>query len=73
VRNINPTSHAASALKPDDVIMRFDGIDISNDGTIPFRTGERIAFSYLISNKYIGDDCSLDIWRGGEKVSCSVK
>ncbi|GAX82217.1 hypothetical protein CEUSTIGMA_g9645.t1 [Chlamydomonas eustigma] len=73
VRNINPTSHAASVLKPDDVIMKFDGVDISNDGTVPFRTGERIAFSYLISNKYIGDECSLDIWRGGEKVSCSLK
>ena len=54
VRTLNPTSDAASVLRPDDVITRFDGIDISNDGTVPFRTGERIAFSYLISNKYIG-------------------
>lgn len=51
VRNVNPTSAAASQLEQDDVILAFDGVDISNDGTVPFRTGERIAFSYLISNK----------------------
>ena len=38
IRNLNPTSHAATVLKPDDVIIRFDGVDISNDGTVPFRS-----------------------------------
>lgn len=33
------------------MVLAFDGIEIANDGTVPFRTGERIAFSYLISNK----------------------
>ena len=51
MRSVNPTSAATSHLKPDDVILAFDGIEIANDGTVPFRTGERIAFSYLISNK----------------------
>jgi hypothetical protein len=29
--------------------MSFDGVDIANDGTVPFRSGERISFSYLVS------------------------
>lgn len=73
IRNLNPTSDAATALKPDDVVMRFDGIEISNDGTVPFRTGERIAFSYLISNKYIGDECSLEVLRDGQALTLTVK
>jgi hypothetical protein len=36
-------------LRPHDVITAFDGVDISNDGTVAFREGERICFSYLIS------------------------
>ncbi|MCD7459804.1 hypothetical protein HAX54_042019 [Datura stramonium] len=29
---------------------------VANDGTVPFRHGERIGFSYLVSQKYTGDD-----------------
>jgi len=31
--------------------MAFDDVAVASDGTVPFRTGERIAFSYLISTK----------------------
>lgn len=51
VRKVNPTSAAAAVLRTDDIVLKFDGVDIAADGTVPFRTGERIAFSYLISNK----------------------
>jgi hypothetical protein len=56
VRRVNPTSDAAKVLKPDDVLLAFDGVEIANDGTVPFRTGERIAFSYLVTNKVGGCD-----------------
>jgi len=36
-------------LGPHDVVTSFDGTSISNDGTVAFRSGERISFSYLIS------------------------
>lgn len=73
VRALNPTSPVATVLKPDDVLVRFDGVEISNDGTVPFRTGERIAFSYLISNKYVGDSCVLEVLREGQLVLLPVK
>ena len=41
--------------------------------SLALRTGERIAFSYLISNKYIGDECAVDILRDGQPVSLTVK
>jgi len=73
VRGVNPTSDAAGVLRPDDVLVRFDGVEISGDGTVPFRTGERIAFSYLISNKYVGDECELAVLRGGQLMQLQVK
>ena len=39
-----PAAPAAGILEPDDILMRFDGVEVANDGTVPFRTGERIAF-----------------------------
>jgi hypothetical protein len=40
IRRVNPTSPAAEVLQPDDVLLSFDDIVISCDGTVPFRTGE---------------------------------
>ena len=37
VRSIWPTSPVSKEVKPDDIIMRFDGVDIACDGTVPFR------------------------------------
>lgn len=38
VRSIWPTSPVSRELRPDDIIMRFDGVDIACDGTVPFRS-----------------------------------
>jgi hypothetical protein len=72
IRSINPTSAAAQVLKPDDVLMKFDGVEIACDGTVPFRTGERISFSYLISNKFVGDDSELQVLRKGEVLQLKI-
>lgn len=55
VRRVEPTCPSHTALKPGDILMAFDNVEIANDGTVPFRSGERIGFSYLVSNKYSGD------------------
>jgi S1-C subfamily serine protease len=72
IRKLNPTSHAVKVLRPDDIITKFDGVEISNDGTVPFRTGERIAFSYLISQRYIGDEVEVEVLRKGELLKFTL-
>lgn len=121
IRSIWPTSPLAKVAGPDDIIMRFDGIQVACDGTVPFRrvssrslsslpamicmhgvlllpgihnshvlvwrstpltrcdidgwlcrTGERIHFNYLISQKYTGEHAQLDLLRKGEEVSLRV-
>ena len=37
VRAVSPVADAARHLQPDDVIMRFDGVQVASDGTVPFR------------------------------------
>lgn len=34
-----------------DVIVSFDDVHVGCEGTVPFRSNERIAFRYLISQK----------------------
>lgn len=37
VRELSPTAPVAQVLKADDVITHFDGVQVSSDGTVPFR------------------------------------
>ena len=75
VRRVESTCPASAKLRPRDIILRFDGHVVSNDGTVPFRSGERISFSYLISQKFLEDAAELEILRDGEvqrfEVVCS--
>ena len=62
MRRVEPTSPASAALRRGDIVLSFDGTDIANDGTVPFRSGERISFSYLVSRKYVGQQARPGVW-----------
>lgn len=66
VRRVEPTAPAAKFLRSSDILLSFDAIDIANDGTVPFRRGERIGFSYLVSKKYTGEHARVKILRESE-------
>ncbi|XP_052170643.1 protease Do-like 2, chloroplastic [Diospyros lotus] len=68
VRRVEPTSDASNVLKEGDVIVSFDGVHIGSEGTVPFRSNERIAFRYLISQKFAGDVAELGIIRAGASM-----
>ena len=67
---IATTSSVKDVLSAGDILLSFDGQRISCDGTVPFqgRKGERINFSYLISNKYVGDKVKIEVLRGALKA-----
>ncbi|KAJ6375588.1 hypothetical protein OIU77_000548 [Salix suchowensis] len=56
-----------------DIILSFDRVDIANDGTVPFRHGERIGFSYLISQKYTGDNAVIKVLRNSMTLEFDIK
>ncbi|GLT57337.1 hypothetical protein SLA2020_303160 [Shorea laevis] len=66
VRRVEPTSDANNVLKEGDVIVSFDDVRVGCEGTVPFRSNERIAFRYLISQKFAGDVAELGIIRAGK-------
>ncbi|KAG0628244.1 hypothetical protein M758_1G012400 [Ceratodon purpureus] len=66
IRRVEPTAPASKNLQASDILLSFDDIDIANDGTVPFRHGERIGFSYLVSQKYTGESAKVQILRDGK-------
>ncbi|KAH6765364.1 DEGP protease 2 [Perilla frutescens var. hirtella] len=72
VRKVEPTAHASHVLKEGDVIVSFDNVRVGCEGTVPFRPSERIAFRYLISQKFTGDVAELGIIRGGQFMQVQV-
>ncbi|KAF7121198.1 hypothetical protein RHSIM_Rhsim13G0038200 [Rhododendron simsii] len=66
VTEVKPNYPASVIVKPYDVILSIDGININNDGTVPFLRGRRIEFSYLIGKKYNGDKIVIKVRRGSE-------
>ncbi|KAK1432806.1 hypothetical protein QVD17_09707 [Tagetes erecta] len=73
VKRIEPTAPESNVLRPSDIILSFDGINVANDGTVPFRHGERIGFSYLVSQKYSGDKALVKILRNSKIHEFNIK
>ncbi|KAE8812838.1 protease Do-like 9 [Hordeum vulgare] len=73
VRRVEPTAPESGCLQPSDIILSFDGVDIANDGTVPFRHGERIGFSYLVSQKYTGDKALIKVLRDSKVHEFKIK
>ncbi|XP_044962407.1 protease Do-like 9 [Hordeum vulgare subsp. vulgare] len=73
IRRIEPTAPESGCMQPSDIILSFDGIEIANDGTVPFRHGERIGFSYLVSQKYTGEKARVKVLRSSKIHEFNIK
>ena len=65
VNKILPRSSVVPVLKKRDVIMAVDKQPIANDGTVAFRNCERIAFRYMVTKHFLGDELELKVLRNG--------
>jgi S1-C subfamily serine protease len=63
ISNVLPYSAADAALQEGDILLSVNGVPIGMDGTFEFRPHERLAFSYLINSKQVGEKVSLEISR----------
>jgi S1-C subfamily serine protease len=73
VNRIYPDSPAKNILLPWDIIIKINGTNIANDGTIEFREGERTFFGYLFQQKHINDFLQLTIKRDNRHKDIKIK
>ena len=50
-------------LRKGDIVTHFEGQSIANDGTVPYHSGERISFHYVVSAMYVHDEATVNIIR----------
>ncbi|CAM9781012.1 unnamed protein product [Ectocarpus sp. 8 AP-2014] len=52
--------------------MKVDGIRVANDGSIPFRAGERVALKYYMSQLFPEDKTEVELLRDDSEMSVTV-
>jgi len=73
VSRIAPTCAAAAVLRESDVLLSFDGESIANDGTTSFRKHERVAFSWLVAQKFYGEPAKMTVLRDKKVVDLEIE
>jgi S1-C subfamily serine protease len=54
-------------LQPLDVITAIGGYPVADDGTIGFRSGERVGHQYAYQDKQIGETVEVELVRNGQR------
>jgi len=72
VSRIAPTCAAASVLKNGDILLSFDGETIANDGTVQYRKHERVAFSWLVAQKFHHEPANITVLRDRQVVELEI-
>ena len=60
-------------LQRGDVLMALNGVDIADNGTVPFRAKERILWNYLVHMKFPGETIVATVFRSGKRISIDIK
>lgn len=63
------TSDASRVLRRRDIVTHIDGVSVSNAGTVPFRSGERIGLEFLVTSKFSHDFITVTFLRDGVVMS----
>ncbi len=72
VAKVTYGSSAYGKIQENDVMMSIDGFPIANDGSIPFRPGERLSFPYPLCLHEGGDPMKFRILRAGKPMTVTV-
>ncbi|KAI8523125.1 hypothetical protein RHMOL_Rhmol13G0049900 [Rhododendron molle] len=73
ITEVMPDYPESDVLNRYDILSRIDGIKIRSDGTVPFKQGRRVDFTYLITKKYVGDEVVLEVLRNSKKQEFTIK
>jgi S1-C subfamily serine protease len=60
-------------LRRGDIILKIGSTPVASDGSVRFRKGERIHFSYLVARHHVGETLRVTFWRKGAVGSCDIK
>lgn len=65
INKVHPCSALSGAVKPNDILLSIDSLDIQNDGSVYIGNDVKTNFETLIKNKNTGDTVALRLLRQG--------
>ena len=71
VTSVGSASVCAGKLRPGDVLLKIDGIEVQSDGMVQIE-GERMQMAEVAERKFKGDTVKFDVLRDGKPVAESV-
>ncbi|EPR63244.1 trypsin domain-containing protein [Toxoplasma gondii GAB2-2007-GAL-DOM2] len=63
IKKLDGGGPAKAVLQKGDILLEIGGKRIASDGTVAFRNGERILFTWILSQMFVGDRCSVKLLR----------
>jgi len=72
ITNVVPKSSCDGYLKKDDVILKINGVNVSDDATILMNGNGRVAANYLIRSHHINEEFEVTILREGKELSIKI-
>ena len=72
VTRVADNSPALELVKAGDVILKVDGFDVSDNGTIIFRGDQRTHFKYALDQYHYDDPVEMRILRAGEEKDITI-
>ena len=66
-------SFARDVLQRGDIILSVNGKKVASDGSVEFERGERISFSWIFAQLFVGDRCHLVVLRRGRQIHVSYQ
>ncbi len=75
VNDVYTIGTGSDALKPEDVILAIDGLEIDAYGRFSHPKYEELSLEYLVTSKRAGEPIVFEVWRDGrrEEVKTVVK
>eukprot|EP00055_Hartaetosiga_balthica_P015447 m.91249 g.91249 ORF g.91249 m.91249 type:complete len:627 (+) comp8866_c0_seq2:36-1916(+) len=59
-------------VKSGDVLMKVNGFQVANDGTVAFREGERVHFAHAVTTNEIGSTLDIELLRAGKPLKLTI-
>jgi S1-C subfamily serine protease len=71
VTNVGQASVCYGKLKPGDVLLKIDGVDIQSDGMVLFE-GERVMMAEIAERKFKNETVKFDLQRDGKQMTAEI-
>ncbi len=72
VQQVVRGASADGVLEVGDVLLSLDGLQVFNDGRVPFREDSKIAIGYVLTSRQVGDQVKARVLRGGKRLDLSI-